>query len=115
MTDTEDRGIDQQYAGITIGEAKVNGAQALATTAHHAHLGQTVRQYVENAFGSQVAATVAAITGQVTQPRDRRPGLAPRAAVLERQVTLKCSPCDRFQRVAIPFNVALEVTGCAHS
>ncbi len=46
MTENEDRGNDTKIAAVTIGEADVHRAQALATTAHHGQADQAGRPYI---------------------------------------------------------------------
>ncbi|MEO8107970.1 MAG: hypothetical protein ABI720_11700 [Actinomycetes bacterium] len=46
MTDKEHRRIDTQFATVTVGEADVQRAQALATTAHHGDPDQAGRPYI---------------------------------------------------------------------
>ena len=51
----------------------------------------------------------------VTQPREHRGGLALLVAGLGGHLTPECSPTGRFQRDAILFRVALEVSACVRS
>ncbi len=46
MTDNEDRRFDSKFAAVTIGEADVQRAQGLATTAHHGQLDKAGRPYI---------------------------------------------------------------------
>src|SRR5664279_909343 len=48
MTDTEDHRINPQRAGVTIGEADVRRAQALAVDAHHGQVDKAGLPYIEH-------------------------------------------------------------------
>ena len=56
-----------------------------------------------------------AITDLIPAAREHRPGLASRAADLQRHHTLECSPSGRTQRDITPLKAALEVATCARS